>query len=85
MWHACGTRPGLVGHMFGDSGAHSEYAGKRYVHPIAPPARYAALGRVGLPGKVSTRDAAKRLRIVVQAAGWLHSMVLHGRAGSWSS
>ena len=26
-----------------------------------------------------TQDATRRLRIVVHAAGWLHSMVLHGR------
>ena len=26
-----------------------------------------------------TRDATRRLRFVVHAAGWLHSMVIHGR------
>ena len=36
---------------------------------------------VGLLGKVLARDATTRLRLVVHAAGWLHSMVLHGRAG----
>ena len=29
--------------------------------------------------KCLTRDATRRLRFVVHAAGWLHSMVLHGR------
>ena len=33
---------------------------------------------VSLPGKTIIRDATRRLRFVVNAAGWLHSMVLHG-------
>ena len=33
---------------------------------------------VGLPGKALTRDAMRRLRFVLHAAGWVHSMVLHG-------
>ena len=40
---------------------------------------YAALGRVGLPGKALARDATRRLRFDGYAAGWLHSMVIHGR------
>ena len=28
--------------------------------------------------KALARDATRRLRFVVHAAGWLHSMVLHG-------
>ena len=51
---------------------------------ITPPSKCTALGRVkselaGLLGKALTRDAMRRLRFVVQAASWLHSMVLHGR------
>ena len=34
-----------------------------------------------LPGKALARDAMRRLRFVVHAAGWLHSMVLHGHNG----
>ena len=45
---------------------------------------YAALGRVeselvGYPGRVLIPYATSLLRFVVHAAGWLHSMVLHGR------
>ena len=45
----------------------------------AQPSRCAALGRVepelvGLPGKVLTRDATRRLQYDVHAADWLHSM-----------
>ena len=44
--------------------------------------RSSGLGRAGI-GRSSwkglTRDATRRLRFVVHAAGWLHSMVLHGR------
>ena len=44
--------------------------------------RSSGYGRVGI-GRFSwkglTRDATRRLRFVVHAAGWLHSMVLHGR------
>ena len=37
----------------------------------------AGIGRSSWKGL--TRDAARRLRFVVNAAGWLHSMVIHGR------
>ena len=42
------------------------------------------LGRVepkliGLPGKALVLDATRMFRFVVHAAGWLYSMVLHGR------
>ena len=33
---------------------------------------------VGLPRKALAQDATRRFRLVVHAAGWLHSMVLHG-------
>ena len=33
---------------------------------------------VGIFVKALTRDATRRFRFVVHAAGWLHSMVLHG-------
>ena len=35
---------------------------------------------IGLPGKAVTRYATRRLRFVVNAAAWLHFMVLHGRS-----
>ena len=35
----------------------------------------------GIPVKALLWDATRRLRFVVHAAGWLHSMVLHGRSG----
>ena len=46
--------------------------------------RCTALGRVeselvSLPEKALARDATRRLRIVIHAAGWLHTMMLHGR------
>ena len=34
---------------------------------------------VGLPEKALTQDAKRRLRHAVRAAGWLDSMVIHGR------
>ena len=34
---------------------------------------------VGHSGKALTRDGMRRLRFDVHAAGWLHSIVLHGR------
>ena len=50
---------------------------------ITPPSKCAALGRVelkldGLPGKTITRDATRSHQFVVHAAGWLHSIMLHG-------
>ena len=61
-----------------DAGAHSECE-----VIIAPPAKCAAMGMVELelvclPGKALTWDATRRLRFVVHATRWLHSMVLHG-------
>ena len=57
-------------------------------HPITPPSRCAALGRVepelvGLPGMDLALDATRRLRFVVHTAGWLHSTVLHGHRCLW--
>ena len=51
---------------------------------MTQPSRYAALGGVepelvGLTGKALTRDVMRILRFVVQAAGWLHSILLLGR------
>ena len=34
---------------------------------------------VCLPGKALAWDVTRRLRFVVYVAGWLHSVVLHGR------
>ena len=74
----------VVGCMSGEAGAHLECKMIHRWHPITPPSRCTALGMVepelvGLPVKALTRDATRRLRFVVNAAGWLHSMVLHGR------
>ena len=49
---------------------------------ITPPSRLAALGRVelglvGLPGKALTRDATKRLRVIVHAAEFTEKRVLN--------
>ena len=33
---------------------------------------------VGLPGRTLAQDKTRMLLFVVNAAGWLHSMVLHG-------
>ena len=44
--------------------------------------RSSGLGRAGIARsswKGLARDATRRLRFVVHAAGWLHSSVLHGR------
>ena len=38
---------------------------------------YGRAGFVGLSKKALTRDATRRLRYDVLAAGWLHSIVLH--------
>ena len=51
-----------------------------------PPSRCAAVCRVeselvSLLGKALARDATRRLWFVVQSAGWLHSMELHGCSG----
>ena len=35
----------------------------------------------GLFGKALRLDATRRLRFVVNAVGWLHSVVLRGRSG----
>ena len=74
-WHACGTKPrGL------DTCRALLVRGDKL---MTPPSRCAALGMaesesVGFPGKALARDATRRLRFVVHAAGWLHSMMLHG-------
>ena len=39
---------------------------------------YDRAGFVGLPEKVLTWDATRRLRFYVHIAGWLHSMVFQG-------
>ena len=67
-------------HMSGDAGAFPKCEMKT---PISPPSRCAILGRaepelVGLLGKALTRDAMRKFRFIVHAAGWLHSMMLHG-------
>ena len=51
---------------------------------MTSPSRCASLRRVepelvGLPGKAFSRDATRSRRFVVHAAGWLQSMVIHGR------
>ena len=68
--------------MSGDAGTLPECDMLTLTTP--DPSRCATLGRVepesiGLHGKALTRDATRRFRFVVHAAGWLHSMALHGR------
>ena len=63
-------------------GEYTDYT-RSHHHPGA------SLGRVepeldGLPGEALARYATRRLRFVVNAAGSLHSMVLHGRYMWWS-
>ena len=80
-------KPGGAGRMSGEAGALRECEVNTLMTPVAPPpSRCAALGwveseLVGLPGMALSLDAMGRLRFVVCAAGWLHSMVLHGRTG----
>ena len=75
-WYACGTKPWgwlhvercrITSRVRGD--ALMTHAALGMVEPKL----------VSLVGKVLTRDATRRLRLVVNAAGWLHSMMLHGR------
>ena len=82
-WYACRTE-GVV-RMPGDAGALPECEVKTHGHPMTPPSLCVTLGRVEselvcLPGKILAQDATRRLQFVVDAAGWLHSMVLHGRS-----
>ena len=56
---------------------------------MTPPSMYASLGRVdpelvGLHRKALIRDATRRLMFVVDAVGWLHSMVINGRNVAFS-
>ena len=73
----------VVGRMSGDAGEFpvcGEYTDDTltYHHPGAQFwVGSAGIGRSSW--KDLTRDATRRLRFVVHAAGWLHSMVLHGR------
>ena len=77
----------VVGRMSGDAGAFPECVGNTLITPdrTTIQVRISWQGRVGI-GRSSwkglTRDATRRLRFVVHAAGWLHSMVLHGRIRS---
>ena len=73
-----------VGRMSVDGGALPECEVIHRLHPITPPSRCESLGRVkpelvGLPSKSLAQDSKRRLRFFVQIAGWLHSMVRHGR------
>ena len=69
-----------VGHTSGAAGALPECEVKTL---ITSPSWCAALGRlesklVGILWKALAWDATRRLRLDVNAAGWLHSLVLHG-------
>ena len=74
----------MVGRMSGDAGAFPECVWNTLITPdrTTVQVRYSGWGRAGI-GRSSwkglTRDATRRLRFVVHAAGWLLSMVLHGR------
>ena len=73
----------VVGRMSGYAGAFSECVGNTLTTPdrTSIQVRSSRYGRAGI-GRSSwnglTRNATRRLRFVVRAAGWLHSMVLHG-------
>ena len=74
----------VVGRMSGDAGAFPECVGNTLITPDSTiiQVRSSGYGRAGIGRsywKGLTRDATRRLRFVVHAAGWLHSMVLHGR------
>ena len=76
-----------VARMSGDAGAFPESEVNMLITPFVPTSRCTALCRVeqelvGLPGKVLTQDAMRRLRFVVHAASWLHSIVVH-RCSCW--
>ena len=71
-----------VSRMSADAGPLPEFDVIHRWLTITPPSRCAALGMVelelvGLLGKALTRDATRRLRFVVHAHGWLHTMVPH--------
>ena len=56
----------VVGRMSGDAGSFPECVGNTLMSP----------DRTTIQVR---RNATRRLRFVVHAVGWLHSMVLHGR------
>ena len=72
------------GRMTGDAGEFPVCVGNTLITPdrTTIQVRSSGYGRAGI-GRSSwkglTRDATRRLRFVVHAAGWLHCMVLHGR------
>ena len=79
----------VVGRMSGDAGAFPECVGNTLIthDRTTIQVRSSGEGRAGI-GRSSwkglTWDTTRRLRFVVHAAGWLHSMVLHGRVNSGS-
>ena len=83
-WYACRTKAGGFGRVSRNAGALPKCEVKTLMtndqHRLPR-----ALGRVkpksfGLPCEILARDASRRLRFVVHAADWLHSVVLHGRS-----
>ena len=78
------SQGGRVGHMSEDAEARPECEVNTPMTPDRIAFWCAAPGMVepgfvGFQGKALTRDAMRRLRFVVHAAGWLHSVVIHGR------
>ena len=74
----------VVGRMSGDAGAFPECVVNTLITPARTTiqVRCSGYGRAGIGRffwKGLARDATRRLRFVVHAAGWLHSMVIHGR------
>ena len=73
----------VVGRMSGDAGAFPECVGNTLITPdrTTIQVRSSGYGRAGI-GRSSwkdlTRDTMRRIRFIVHAAGWLHSMVIHG-------
>ena len=70
--------------MSGDAGAFSECEVNTLIKPDRTTIQVSGLGRVEPELVVFlrmalSRDATRRHRFVVNAAVWVHSMVLHGR------
>ena len=82
-WYACRTKPsGLVAYLE-FAGVLPECQAKTLMTPDHTVVQVRSSGR-GLAGiglsslNGFSRDATRWLRFVVHAAGWRHSMVLHG-------
>ena len=80
-WYVCGTKPGMLvacremrGH-FPSARCYTDDT-RSHLHPGAQLVAWSSRNWSVFLGR---RDAMRRLRFVVHAAGWLHFMVLLGR------